>query len=150
MSQKEIILFCVVKDELHRMQQFLPYYRNLGVTSFVITDNNSTDGTYEFLQEQEDVTLYREETKYSSILRNSWIVTMLNNHGRNKWCVVVDSDEFLSYVGQETHNLSDLISVAESNNYSVISGFMLDMYSELKMFSNDTFDMDYSIFRGVY
>ena len=138
----EIILFCVIRNDLQRLKQFLSYYRNLGVTSFIFMDNASTDGTYEYLQEQSDVTLYRETSKYSAINRNIWVHNLLETHGRNKWCIVADSDEFISYIGCETHNLSDLIEVAEAENYDAITGFLLDMYSESKMFDAKTFSMD--------
>ena len=136
------VLFCVIKNDLQRLQQFLPYYRNIGVTSFVFTDNASTDGTYEYLKEQEDVILYSESTTYSSRNRVMWLDKMLNLHGKDKWCIVVDSDEFISYIGFESHNIHELIDVAVSNGYGAITGFMVEMYSESPMFSLKHFDID--------
>lgn len=141
-SPDNTVLFCVIKDDLQRLKQFLPYYRDLGVKSFVFTDNSSTDGTYEYLQEQEDVILYRESTTYSAMNRIVWIARMLNLHGKDKWCIVVDSDEFISYIGFESHNIHDLIDVSASNGYGAITGFLLDMYPESPMFSNKQFDIN--------
>lgn len=138
----ELILFCVVRNDLQRLKKFLPYYRKLGVTSFVFTDNASDDGTYEYLQKQDDVILYREIIKYSARNRIKWINHMLSNHGIDKWCVVVDSDEFISYIDCESYNLIDMINVAKRNNYDGIAGFLLDMYSESEMFSYTTFDIN--------
>ena len=138
----DVVLFCVIRNDLQRLKQFLPYYRNLGIQSFVFTDNGSTDGTYEYLSEQEDVILYSMPDKYSCMNRIKWIQSMLHQHGKHKWCVVVDSDEFISYVGCETHNLVDLINFTEFKGYVGIAGFLLDMYSDSKMFVGNTFDMD--------
>ena len=46
----DILLVCVLKDEMYFLPEFLAHYRALGVEHFVFLDDASTDGTTVFLQ----------------------------------------------------------------------------------------------------
>lgn len=130
----QIILFCVIKNEYGRIDRFLDYYRSIGINRFVFLDNDSDDGTKEYLLEQKDVVLYSATVDYSSVRRVAWINYLLLLHGINKWCVVVDSDEYLSYIGSERFTLEKVITVAESKNLKRIEGVLLDMYPRGELF----------------
>ena len=52
-----ILLFSTLRNERIRLPYFLRYYRNLGVNHFLIVDNDSDDGSREYLQAQPDVSL---------------------------------------------------------------------------------------------
>ena len=79
-----IILFCVVKNDLDKMVLFLNHYRKLCVGQFVFIDNSSTDSTREFFQGQNEVILYTTTDEYSSARRVAWINHILINRGMNK------------------------------------------------------------------
>ena len=49
-----VTLLSRVKNEAFFMRPFLSHYRSLGVKRFVFIDDNSNDGTREFLFEQSD------------------------------------------------------------------------------------------------
>ena len=49
-----VTLFSKVKNEAFFMGPFLSHYRGLGVKRFIFIDDNSNDGTREFLFEQPD------------------------------------------------------------------------------------------------
>lgn len=51
----EILLFSKCRNESLRLPAFLRHYRNLGVNRFFIVDNESTDGSTEYLVTQPDV-----------------------------------------------------------------------------------------------
>ena len=53
----DILLFSTQRNEKVRLPYFLEYYRRLGVNHFFFVDNDSTDGAYEYLAEQPDVSL---------------------------------------------------------------------------------------------
>lgn len=124
------ILICPVKNDIVRMIKFMDYYRKNGVKNFVIIDNHSDDGTFEFLMEQDDVTVMRIRDTYTTDRREAWINRIIAYYGFDRWYIVVDSDELLSYPGIEEHGIDDLISYAESNSRYRMRAIMVDMYSE--------------------
>ena len=129
------ILVVPVKNELNRMKLLYKHYRMLGVHQFVVIDNYSTDGTFEWCCQQKDTRVYRIKQPYQTERRNAWIEKVLALTGYDKWYIVVDSDELLDYVGSETHKISELIKVASDNKHRRILGYQVDMYNEHPLFS---------------
>ena len=56
--QGEVRLFSKIRNEKLRLPAFLRHYRSLGVDRFFIVDNDSTDGSTEYLLAQPDVHLF--------------------------------------------------------------------------------------------
>lgn len=133
-SEYSPVLICVIKNEINKIESFMEHYRKLGIEKFVFLDNLSTDGTTEYLCAQEDTIVYSSEQEYSSARRVAWINRLLALHGINRWCMIVDSDELVTYVGCEQHRISEVVEKAVKNKYDRILGFMLDMYSESSLF----------------
>lgn len=133
------IVFVVERNELERMKVLFEHYRKLGVEEFVILDNNSDDGTLEFLMQQEGTKVYQILEPYQTQKKEGWIEKLLAMEGMNRWCVVVDSDELLDYIGSEEHPLEELIHKSESLGYKRIWGYMVDMYSKENLFSENLF-----------
>lgn len=128
------ILICVLKDEINKIESFLKHYRKIGVEVFIFLDNNSTDGTGEYLCSQKDAIVYSTKQQYSSARRVAWINMLLAIYGNNKWCLVVDADELVDYIGSEKYSLPDIIRQAELKHYTRIEGFLLDMYPKDQLF----------------
>lgn len=128
------ILICVIKNDIGKIELFFKHYRKLGIEMFVFVDNMSTDGTREFICKQKDAVCYSANQEYSSERRVAWINRVIAEWGEKKWYLVVDSDEFLNYIGMENYSIKDLICEAELKNYNRIQGFMLDMYTKENMF----------------
>lgn len=147
--EKSPILVCLVKDDLIRIKKFLQYYKELGVENFIFIDNNSTDGTFELLLNQENVVVYRCTEKYTTIRRQAWIAKIMSIYGTNKWYLVLDSDEFLSYEGCEKHSIQDFIKYLEKINIKRAKTLTIDMYSDGLLFDNtevDDFESKYNYF----
>ena len=142
---EDIIMISVVKDELYRTRKFLNHYRNIGVHKFVIIDNQSTDGTKEYLGEQHDVFLISALDKYTTNRREAWLNRVLSYFGYNRWYMVADIDELIVYRGVEEHDISDVVKFALDNNLSRIRGMMIDMYPEEYSAIDDTEDI-YSLY----
>jgi len=142
----EIILISVVKDELYRVQKFLEHYRKIGVHQFVIIDNQSTDGTKEYLMKQIDVYLISAEDKYTTNRREAWINRVLSYFGFDRWYMVADIDELIVYTGVESHLINELLHFAESRHITRLRGMMLDMYPE-KYTDLDEIDDKYSFYK---
>ncbi len=128
------VLFCVVRNERFRIPQFIRYYRDLGIDRFVFVDNGSTDGTRDWLSKENGVILYGSDDTYSSERRVAWLNYALVQHGINRWCVVVDADEYLTYIGCENHPITELLQMTETKRYQ---GFMIDMFPKGSMFCCD-------------
>ena len=61
-----VVLVCVVWNELLLLQFFIDHYKTVGVEHFIFIDNNSDDGTTEYLISRDDVNieLYAERGSY--------------------------------------------------------------------------------------
>ncbi|WP_110710254.1 glycosyltransferase family 2 protein [Salinicola sp. CR57] len=129
-SSNDVLLFVTMKNEVHRLEYFFKYYRELGVKHFFVVDNGSDDGTAEFLAKQEDVTsFYTEDSYKDSNFGMHWLNYLLFKYGRGHWCLTCDPDEFLVYPYMDTRSLQDLTSHLDSLDQDSFFTVMLDMYS---------------------
>lgn len=128
------ILICVIKNDLKKIKKFMEHYRKLGIKNFVFLDNMSSDGTREFLTAQEDTLVYSCEHEYRSERRVAWINRLIAECGDNRWYLIVDSDEFISYIGCGEYTLEQVTQRAEELGYTRVEGFFLDMYSKESLF----------------
>ena len=60
----DILLFSTQRNEAIRLPYFLKYYRDMGVNHFLIVDNDSTDGSVDYLADQKDVSLWTTPRSY--------------------------------------------------------------------------------------
>lgn len=141
-ADDEPILICVVKDEIERIRHLYKHYRKLGISKFAMIDNNSSDGTFEWMLNQEDTEVYRAVNEYSSAKRVAWINKLLCHYGYDRWYVVVDADEFLDYIGSEIRNIVQIIQYADKNNIKRILGLQIDMYSNKPLFFREGTKLD--------
>ena len=111
-----------------RLPRFFEYYRALGVREFVIVDNNSTDGTREYLASREDVLLY--STKAHFVGKERWVNLLLRRHGLGRWCLVVDADELIDYPSSDSVRLTDLCRYLEETGSNAVHAILLDLYPE--------------------
>jgi hypothetical protein len=110
---------------------FLEYYRHLGVRRFFVLDNESTDGSTDFLLAQPDVHVFFSPHSYAkNDLGLEWIHSLLAEYGCGHWVVVADADELLVYPGCETLSLPELVGEFEQRGYNALLTFLLDMYAK--------------------
>lgn len=126
------ILICAVKNDLKRIQKSLEHHRKIGVENFIFIDNNSDDGTYEWLMEQ-DVNVLWTDAKYCSAARCAWLMQVFEKWGYDRWYLILDSDELFVYPDCETRKVNDLISYMEKNHKTRMLTFMLDMYAKYNL-----------------
>lgn len=94
----DILLFSTMRDEFVRLPFFLKYYRNLGVSHFIIVDNDSSDGGREYLAEQSDVSIWTTKSSYKrSKFGVDWLNWLQRKYGHGHWTLVVDPDELFIY-----------------------------------------------------
>ena len=128
-GKQEVFLFSPIKDNLKQLPWFFEYYRKLGVDRFFIVDNNSTDGTTEFLLQQPDVHVFSSSDNFAVVSSGMrWINELIEQYGEGHWCIFVDSDEALVFPGMEQHGLKQLLLYMDSKGHEAMFAFMLEMY----------------------
>lgn len=55
---RDVLVFATLRNERVRLPYFLDYYRALGINHFLIVDNDSDDGSREYLADQPDVSIW--------------------------------------------------------------------------------------------
>jgi hypothetical protein len=128
-TRGEIRAFARCRDERLRLPAFLAHYRGLGVARFFIIDNDSSDGTTEYLGGQPDVHLFRTANRYSEATSGAdWLNALLGEFGIGSWCVTVDIDELLVYPGSEQASLRTLTEYLDHRGYDALACMLLDLY----------------------
>lgn len=144
----EPILICAVRDDLHKVKKQIEYHSKIGISNFAYIDNNSTDGTYEWLLEQEGISLFRTDERFSPTISISWRKQVMDIFGYERWYLVIDSDEFFCYPGMERISINKYIEFIEEKGYQAAFAPLLDMYPKGDLFlSNEcSFDESYNYF----
>ncbi len=125
----DLLLVSTVRNEKIRLPWFLRYYRDLGVNHFLFVDNDSDDGTRDYLADQADVSLWTTKHSYKrSRFGIDWVNWLLMRHAHGHWAVVVDPDEFLVYPFCDTRPLRALTDWLDASSIKSFSAMMLDMY----------------------
>ncbi len=124
----DVVLLAIARNEILRMPFFLEYYRSRGVTDFVIIDNCSNDGTFEYLQNQVDVSVVHTTLPYK-VLENRWRNDVANKYFNEKWVLFADIDELLIFPGDGRVGLPALCRWWRDHEAYVVPSPMIDMYS---------------------
>lgn len=124
-----ILLFSTLRNERVRLPFFLRYYRELGVNHFLIVDNDSDDGSREYLAEQPDVSVWTTPHSYKrSRFGVDWLNWLQMHYAHGHWTLVVDPDEFLVYPFCDTRPLRALTDWLDASSIKSFSAMLLDMY----------------------
>lgn len=130
----EVRVFNFVFNEVDRLPYFLDYYRKAGVSRFFIIDNNSTDGTQQYLLSQPDCHVFHTANSFREANCGiAWTKTLLDMYGTGQWCLLVDADELLVYPECESIKLPDFCKSIEAEGNEALLTFLMDMYSNTDM-----------------
>ena len=130
-DSSDLLCCVVVRNESVRLPYFLSYYRQKGVTKFLIIDNDSTDATLDYLLKQPDVYTWHSTKSFRKVNFGSvWFELLLRKYGVGHWCLTVDADELLYYPGCEHKTLTQLCQELDQRNYRAYTAILLDMYSD--------------------
>ena len=125
----DILLFSTQRNERIRLPYFLRYYREMGVNHFLIVDNDSTDGSLEYLMKQPDVSVWFTRKSYKrSRFGVDWLNWLQWQHAHGHWALVVDPDEFLIYPFCDTRPIRALTDWLDASSIKSFSAMLLDMY----------------------
>ncbi len=127
----DILLMSVVRNEKIRLPFFLEYYRKLGINHFLFVDNDSDDGSFEFLKEQADVSVWRTTTSYKRASYGlDWSNYLLRKYAHGHWVLSVDPDEFFIYPFCDTRPIRALTDWLDGSAVRSFGTMLIDMYPE--------------------
>lgn len=125
----DILLVSTMRNEQVRLPYFLRYYRELGVDHFLLVDNDSTDGTLDYLAAQYDVSLWTTRSSYrKATFGVDWMNWLKRKYAHNHWTLVVDPDEFFVYPFCDTRPIRALTDWLDNSSIRSFSAMLLDMY----------------------
>ena len=116
-TSPKLIMTLLVKNEEFILEQNLLFHKSMGVDYFIVTDNNSTDGTLEILQkyQQKGWILEIIEEKSENYNQKKWVDRMVWKAKRTynaDWVINADADE-LWY--SPTENIKNELLAAKGN-----------------------------------
>lgn len=127
----DIILVCCERNEAARLPFLFDYYRRIGVGHFLVVDNDSNDGSREWLAAQPDCSLWHTRGSYRDAAYGmDWCNALLRRHGTGHWCLTVDADEFLVYPFMETRSLSALCRFLDDDKRRSFPTLTIDAYAD--------------------
>jgi len=125
----DVLLFSTFHDEYVRLPYFMKYYRDLGVSHFIMVDNDSQDGGREYLAAQNDVSLWTTKASYKKARYGvDWLNWLQGKYGHGHWTLVVDPDEFFIYPFCDTRPIRALTDWLDTSQVRSFGAMLLDMY----------------------
>lgn len=129
LAADDMPLVFLCRNDRRLLPSFFAHYRRLGVTRFICVDDQSTDGTAEYLAAQADTDLWASPLRYKDARRGkSWREELFSIYGFDRWYLNVDSDEFLIYDRCFEMPLPRLIARLEERSIRRLAAPMIDMY----------------------
>ncbi len=130
-ADDEILCFLSVRNEALRIPQVLDHHRRMGISRFFVVDNQSNDGTADFLAAQPDVHLYSAAGSYAeSRFGIDWLHPLLDEFGNGHWILTIDADELFVYPHCERVGLPSFCQFLDSVGHDSVFAILLDMYSD--------------------
>ena len=128
----------VGKNEQIFLPPLLKHHRQIGVDHFLFVDNGSSDSSIEYMQKQDDVSIFiaSQDYKFSRFGVN-WQETLLSHYCLGKWTLIIDSDELFVYDDFENRSIQDLQMILDSNGENAVLSPMVDFYPEGELSSAD-------------
>jgi hypothetical protein len=126
-----IPLICPVRDEIAFLPAFLGHYRKMGISEFLFIDNDSRDGTTDYLVAQHDCRVFHTSDSFrESNYAMSWINQIIQEMNINGWLIYVDVDEHLVYPDFENADIGKFCEAVGKAGFDCVSAAMIDMYPQ--------------------
>jgi len=104
----------------------------LGISRFFFIDNGSTDGSLEYLLEQDDCHVFGCSGKFfaENVEPPVWSNALRGVHGEGHWCLSLDADEMFVYPRCEDVPLGKFCQYLDNLDVSAVVALVIDMYGE--------------------
>ena len=128
-TPSDILVVSTLRNEGARLPYFLKYYREMGVDHFLMVDNDSTDGSLDYLAKQPDVSVWTTRASYKRARFGvDWMNWLQMKYGHDHWCLVVDPDELFLYPFCDTRPIRALTDWLDASSIKSFGAMLLDMY----------------------
>jgi glycosyltransferase involved in cell wall biosynthesis len=125
----DVPLVLTVRNEAARLPPLFSYYRDIGVTRFLVLDDQSTDGTREFLLDQKDTSVFDSDVRFREAREGlAWRQAIVRIYGVGRWYINVDADEYLTFFSSRGLCLQDIFQDLENKGMRRGLAAMVDMY----------------------
>ena len=130
-SSPKLLMTLLVKNEEAMLEENLIFHKAMGVDAFIVTDNNSTDGTMEILRRYQQKGWIKEviEETATNYEQKAWVDRMIwkaKTDYHADWIKNVDADEnWVSPTGNLTNDLA-------ATHANVLNCRMSSVYPEEK------------------
>jgi hypothetical protein len=129
LSRSGIPLVCPVRNETRFLPSFLRHYREMGVCKFIFIDNDSSDGTTDYLLAQPDCLVFHTPDSYrESNFATLWINEVISKLDIQGWLISVDVDEHLIYPNIEQIDVLNYCEGLARAGFDCVNAAMIDMY----------------------
>ena len=132
--------YSIVHNEIYLIRAFLNHYRDLGIEQFLILDDNSNDGTAEFLCEQTDCVVLSSSFSYGEQItidlgnkikkRRVGVVMKRAIPERflmDQYSVYADADEFL-FLPPGISSIPEFVNILESHRIDCVVASFVEFY----------------------
>ncbi|MEM5476604.1 glycosyltransferase family 2 protein [Pacificibacter sp. AS14] len=128
-EKDDVLLVCTLRNERIRLPYFMKYYRDLGVKHFLFVDNDSDDGSREYLMDADDVSVWHTMASYrNSLFGVHWMNWIARKYCHNHWTLTVDVDELFVFPFCDTRPIPALTDWLDSSGIKSFSAMLIDMY----------------------
>lgn len=131
-NKNDVVLVACIKNQLD-LERWITHYKQLGVTRFLLVDDNSTTALSESVTDK-DVYIWKPKTGMFRYCKAFWLELLLRMHACGNWVITVDSDEYMDipYTGTTCKPLASFIHRASANNVRYFSAFLFDLVPNIQ------------------
>ncbi|WP_299024020.1 glycosyltransferase family 2 protein [uncultured Sulfitobacter sp.] len=136
-----VLAIVLVRDGAYYLDDFLRYYRAMGISHFAFIDNGSTDDTIALLRGEAGCVVDRAVlplAQYEDLMR----AYPAQKYGQNRWCLYVDMDEQFDFIGNGAQGLPALVRYLEARGDTALMAQMLEMFPKAPL--AQVSDLDYT------
>lgn len=130
----KLIMVLLVRNEADILEENLIYHKNMGVDGFIITDNNSNDGTLSIIDKYKrkgwifDV-IHEPAQNYAQVEWVNRMIVLARSKYHADWVISADADEFWCAA---SGNLKDYLNINNNKVYVPIYA-MLSEHDDWKL-----------------